>query len=80
MGIIRKIYDWTLSFADKTYAAFALFILAFIESSFFIVPPDVLLIALCTGKPKKALWFAFICSVGSILGGLFGYWIGYSFF
>ena len=54
-----------------------MFCIAFIESSFFPVPPDVLLLALCVGAPKKAFRFALICSAGSVLGGMLGYLIGY---
>lgn len=80
MKWIKKIYDWTLSWAESPYSMLALFFLAFIEASFFIIPPDLLLIALCAGQPKKSLWFALVCSVGSVAGGLFGYYIGYAFF
>ena len=55
------------------------FILAFSESSFFPIPPDVLLIALAVGKPEKALKFAAICTAGSVLGGMLGYLIGWQF-
>jgi len=65
-----------LSFADSPWAVGALFALAFTESSFFLVPPDVLLIAMALGNPARALWFALVCSAGSVLGGCFGYAIG----
>ncbi len=77
-GIIRRLYDWVLHWADTPYGVPALFILAFVESSFFPIPPDVLLIGLALGKPKRAFWFATICSIGSVLGGLLGYWIGWA--
>jgi membrane protein YqaA with SNARE-associated domain len=64
------------SFADKPHAMSALFILSFMESSFFPIPPDVLLIAIAISKPQKALRAAFWCSLGSVLGGIFGYYIG----
>lgn len=76
MKLIKKIYNWTLSWADTKYGIWALAGLSFTESSFFPVPPDVLLIALCAGKPKKSFYFAFICSVASVLGGILGYFIG----
>lgn len=69
-----------LSWAEHPRAAWALFALAFAESSFFPVPPDVLLIALCLGRPRRALWFAGVCTVGSVLGGLAGYAIGYALY
>ncbi len=77
MSIIRKLYDWVLHWAETPYGTAALFILAFAESSFFPIPPDVLLIALALGARKKALYFALICSLASIAGGFFGYGIGH---
>jgi membrane protein YqaA with SNARE-associated domain len=77
--MLRRLYDWVLRWAETPYSSWALFILAFAESSFFPIPPDVLLIALAVAKPKKALEYALMCSVGSILGGMLGYLIGYEF-
>lgn len=57
-----------------------LFALAFAEASFFPIPPDVLLIALCLGRPRRALWYAAVSTAGSVLGGLAGYGIGYSLY
>lgn len=74
----KKIYNWMLSWADSKYSKLALFSFAFIESSVFVVPPDILLIALVMGDPKKWLKFAGICTLGSLIGGLFGYFIGYA--
>jgi membrane protein YqaA with SNARE-associated domain len=62
--------------ADTPYAIPALFLLSFAESSFFPIPPDVLLIALCIGEVQKSYRFAFWCSVASVLGGIAGYGIG----
>lgn len=75
-GWIRRMYDWTLSWAEHPAGAWALFVIAFAESSFFPVPPDVLLLALCAGAIPKSFQFALICSVGSVLGGMLGYGIG----
>jgi len=75
-GILRRLYDWVLSWAHKKYSSAALFVLAFSESSFFPIPPDVLQIALSVSKPKKSFVFALIASVGSVLGGILGYFIG----
>jgi membrane protein YqaA with SNARE-associated domain len=75
---IRRIYDWVLSWAETPYGIPALFVLAFMESSFFPIPPDVLLIALALAVPTRAFRFALICTLGSVLGGLFGYFIGYA--
>lgn len=72
----RRLYHWVLSWAEHPQGTWALFALAFAESSFFPIPPDVLLIALCLGRPRRAAWFAFVCTVGSVLGGLAGYAIG----
>lgn len=76
-GVLRRLYDWTLSWAERPTGPIALFVIAFAESSFFPIPPDVLLIALCAGSPKRSFFFAGICLLGSILGGLAGYAIGY---
>ncbi|MFN3195073.1 MAG: YqaA family protein [Chlorobiota bacterium] len=75
-AVLRRLTDWMESFADKPHAMSALFILSFMESSFFPIPPDVLLIAIAISNPKKALRAAFWCSLGSVLGGIFGYYIG----
>ncbi len=76
----RKLYNWVLNWSEKPSAITALFIIAFAESSFFPVPPDVLLIALSAIKPKLSYRFALITTVGSVIGGLFGYLIGKVFF
>jgi len=70
-------YQWVEGFSTKPGALWALFIIAFAESSFFPIPPDVLLIALAVAMPTRSMKFAAICSVGSVLGGMFGYFIGY---
>ncbi|MDE0881173.1 MAG: hypothetical protein OSB21_01145, partial [Myxococcota bacterium] len=75
-GWIRRLYDWVLGWAETPYGAPALFVLAFAESSFFPIPPDVLLIALAVAAPTKAFRFAAICTAGSVLGGVAGYAIG----
>jgi membrane protein YqaA with SNARE-associated domain len=70
-------YDWVLHWADTRYAAPALFVLAFAESSFFPVPPDVLLIALVLGARKRWFRYAALCTIASAIGGLAGYGIGF---
>jgi membrane protein YqaA with SNARE-associated domain len=75
--VIRRLYQWTIGWADRPGGKWALFFIALAESSFFPVPPDVLLLALCVGAPTKAFRFAFICTAGSIVGGVIGYGIGY---
>lgn len=77
--MLRRLYDWVLHWAQTPYGAWALFILAFSESSFFPIPPDILLIALAVSIPKKSFKYALICSTGSVLGGCFGYLIGLQF-
>lgn len=72
----RRLYEWVLHWADTPYGAPALFVLAFAESSFFPVPPDVLLIALVLGARTRWLRLAAVCTVASVLGGIAGYGIG----
>jgi membrane protein YqaA with SNARE-associated domain len=72
----RHLYDWVLHFAETKHGLTALFLLSFAESSFFPVPPDVLLAPLTLGAPKKWVRFALTCSIASIIGGIFGYFIG----
>lgn len=74
---LRRTYDWVLSWAEKPSAQYSLFILAFAESSFFPVPPDVLLIPLVLGYRKKWFRLALTVTVASALGGIFGYVIGH---
>ena len=77
MNYLRRLYDWILHWAETKYGVPALFLLAFAESSFFPIPPDVLLIPLALGARSKAIRFALVCSVASIVGGIAGYGIGY---
>ncbi|MBU0985937.1 MAG: DedA family protein [Proteobacteria bacterium] len=77
--MLRRLYDWVLHWAETPYGTWALFLLAFCESSFFPIPPDVLLIALAVAAPKRSLKYALVCSAGSVIGGCFGYLIGWQF-
>lgn len=77
--IHRRLYNWVLQWAESKHAGWALFLIAFAESSFFPIPPDVLLIALILGDRRKAWRFASICLAGSVLGGMAGYTIGWGF-
>lgn len=77
MGIPRRLYGWVLSWADTPYGPLALFVLSFAESSFFPIPPDPLLMALCLGALAHSFRFAAICTLASVLGGIFGYGLGY---
>lgn len=72
----RSLYDWVLKWGESRYGTTALFFLSMAEASFFPVPPDALLIALCMGTYRKWLRFALVCSAGSVIGGLLGYYIG----
>lgn len=76
LKVARRLYDWMLAFADKPSAPKALFWLSFAESSFFPLPPDPLLIAMGARRPSRALRFAAITTVASVLGALIGYSIG----
>ena len=77
-SLYRRLYDWVIHWAETAYALPALFVLSFAESSFFPIPPDVMLLPLCLGEPKRAFRFAFWCSLASVLGGMLGYWLGYA--
>jgi membrane protein YqaA with SNARE-associated domain len=76
-AIHRRLYDWVLSLAETSYGTWALFWISFAESSFFPIPPDVLLAPLCLGSRRRSLWFAAVTTIGSVLGALLGYAIGY---
>ena len=77
--MLRRLYSWVLHWAETPYGSWALFVLAFCESSFFPLPPDVLLIALAVSIPKKSFKYALICTAGSLIGGCLGYLIGWQF-
>ena len=77
--MLRRLYDWVLHWAATPYGTWALFLLAFAESSFFPIPPDVLLIAMCVARPERSFKYALVCSLGSVLGGCLGYLIGWQF-
>jgi len=74
---LKKLYEWVLHWAETPYGTPALFILALAESSFFPVPPDVLLMALALGVSRKSFRFALVCTAGSLVGGVLGYGIGF---
>ena len=76
----RSLYDWVIHWGKSRHGQTALFFLSLAEASFFPIPPDPLLIALTMGDHKRWLRFAVICSCGSVLGGMLGYWIGYAAF
>ncbi|MBD3404418.1 DedA family protein [candidate division GN15 bacterium] len=76
----RALYDWVLHWAKSRHSRTALFFLSLAEASFFPIPPDPLLIALCMGDHRRWVRFALLCSVGSVIGGMLGYAIGYGAF
>jgi len=76
MSPIRSTYDWLLRQAEGPYASYVLFAVAFAESSFFPIPPDVILLPMTLGRRDKAWHYALICTMGSVIGGLLGYAIG----
>lgn len=75
--MLRKLYDWTLSLAARKTAEIWLAVIAFIESSVFLVPADVLFLPMALAKPAKVYRFALIATVASTLGGIAGYFLGY---
>lgn len=74
--MLRRLYDWVISLAASRHAVWALAAVSFAESSFFPVPPDVLLLPMALSRPDRALFYAGVCTVSSVLGGLAGYAIG----
>lgn len=74
--MLRRLYDWTISLAQTPHALWALAVVSFIESSFFPIPPDVLMIPMIIARPSRAFLIAGIATVASVTGGLFGYYIG----
>jgi membrane protein YqaA with SNARE-associated domain len=78
--MLRRLYDRTLALAASPRATWWLALVSFCESSFFPIPPDVLLVPMCLARPDRAWRFAAICTVASVLGGVLGYIIGYAVF
>jgi membrane protein YqaA with SNARE-associated domain len=74
--MLRKLYDWVLNLAGSRYAPVALAVISFAESSFFPVPPDVMLAPMVLARPRRAFAYAAICTAASVIGGLLGYAIG----
>jgi membrane protein YqaA with SNARE-associated domain len=77
---LKKLYFWVLHWAGTPYALPALAVISFVESSFFPVPPDVLLIAMCFSNRSRWFTYMAVCSVASVLGGVFGWYIGYALY
>ncbi len=75
--MMKRLYDWIMGLAASDRAPSALFWVSFVESSFFPIPPDVMLIPMVIAQRLKAWWYATIATIGSVIGGAFGYAIGY---
>ena len=75
-GVLKRLYDRCMTLISGRYGVWVLFVIAFVESSFFPIPPDVFLIAMCVAAPTRAFRFAAVCAVGSVAGGAFGYGLG----
>ena len=78
MRVFRRLYDWVLSWSDSRYAVPILGLLSFAEASFFPIPPDVLLMALALSRPQRSFRYACIASLGSVLGGILGFGLGWA--
>lgn len=78
--MIRALYDWTISLAEHPRALWALALVAFVESSVFPIPPDILMIPMIIARPSRAFLIAAIAMVASVLGGMLGYFIGWGLF
>ena len=74
--MFKRLYDWTLSLAESRHSTLALAGIAFAESSFFPLPPDLILLPMSLAKPQKAWFYAAVCTIASVLGGILGYAIG----
>src|SRR4029078_4724901 len=75
-AMLKRTYDWCIDAADKPYALWILAAVAFAESSFFAIPRDTMLLPMSLARPKKAWWFATVCTIASVAGGVLGYAIG----
>ena len=80
MNSLKRLYNWTLDKANHKNAKLYLSLISFAESSFFPIPPDLLLIPMALASKTKAIFYAFICTFSSVLGGVLGYAIGYYFY
>src|SRR5262249_41343066 len=76
LPMLRKMYDWCVNAAGKPYATWLLGLVSFVESSFFPIPPDAMLIPMGLAHPKRAFFYATVCTITSVAGGVLGYAIG----
>jgi membrane protein YqaA with SNARE-associated domain len=74
--MLRRLYDWCIAAADKPYATWLMGVISFVESSFFPIPPDAMLIPMSLARPDKAYFYATLCTLTSVAGGVLGYFIG----
>jgi membrane protein YqaA with SNARE-associated domain len=74
--MLRRLYDWFIAAADKPYALWIMGVVSFCESSFFPVPPDVMLVPMSLARPERAWRYALVCTITSVIGGIVGYLIG----
>ena len=74
--MLRRLYDWCIAAAERPYATWLLGIVSFVESSFFPIPPDAMLIPMSLARPDKAWFYATVCTLTSVAGGVLGYFIG----
>jgi len=79
MSLLQRIYKRCMDWIAGPTGVLALFLIAFAESSFFPIPPDVFLIAMCISVPNKSFYYATVCSIGSVIGGALGYGLGLGF-
>ena len=79
-GFVRKIYDSVIHLSSSKHALAWLFVISFVESSFFPIPPDIMLIPMILATPKKAWKIAGVCTIASVIGAYLGYVIGFYFF
>ncbi|MEB2844898.1 DedA family protein [Rhizobiales bacterium RZME27] len=75
--MLRRLYDWTMALSARKAASTWLAVIAFVESSIFLVPADVLFLPMALARPQRAWRYALIATVASVLGGIAGWWIGY---
>lgn len=78
--MLRRLYDWCIRTADRPYATWILGTVSFAESSFFPVPPDAMLIPMALARPDRAWFYAMVCTVTSVIGGILGWVIGYALY
>lgn len=74
--MLRRLYDWCIGAAGRPYASWIMGSVAFVESSFFPVPPDAMLIPMSLARPDRAYFYATLCTITSVAGGVLGYVIG----